>query len=99
MNTKRQRIVTLALCIVFIFVTFASLFYIVKEEKHSCTDKDCPICACLHQAEQTLKNAGTAVAVTCGLSAVCLFCMEQMTEQGFFVVCYTLVSQKVRLDN
>lgn len=33
--------------IIFIFVTLASLFYIVKEENHKCTGEDCPVCACV----------------------------------------------------
>ena len=53
MNTKKKRVFSMAVCILFIFVTFASLFYIVKEENHHCTGEDCPICANIHQAEQT----------------------------------------------
>ena len=45
MNTKKKRVFSMAVCILFIFVTFASLFYIVKEENHYCTGEDCPICA------------------------------------------------------
>lgn len=38
-------------------------FYIAKEENHNCTGEDCPVCACIHQAEQNLKNLGTGLAV------------------------------------
>ena len=34
-----------------------------KEENHNCTGEDCPVCACIHQAEQNLKNLGTGFAV------------------------------------
>ena len=53
MNTKKKRVFSMAVCILFLFVTFASLFYIVKEENHHCTGEDCPICANIQQAEQT----------------------------------------------
>ena len=58
MNTRTKRTFSVAVCILFLFVTFASLFYIVKEENHHCTGEDCPICANIHQAEQTLRNVG-----------------------------------------
>lgn len=53
---EEKRVFSMAVCILFLFVTFASLFYIVKEENHHCTGEDCPICANIHQAEQTLKT-------------------------------------------
>ena len=71
----------------------------IKEENHNCTGEDCPVCACIHQAEQTLRNLGTgnignAVVSTLPvwngiLLPVCLFC----------VYTTSLVSQKVRLND
>ena len=66
MNTKKHRRIPLIVCVLCIFVMFASLFYIVKEETHHCTGEDCPICACIRQAEQTLRNWGTAASVSMG---------------------------------
>ena len=99
MNTVRQKKTALIICITLVFITFASLFYIVKEENHDCTGEDCPICVCLHQAEQVLKNLGSgkSEAQTTGLIQLLI---------GFVLpVCYamfratSLVSQKVRLND
>ena len=80
-------------------VTLASLFYIAKEENHQCTGEDCPICACIRQAEQIVKNVGTAVSysVTAGL----IFVRRSgiLATGCLCVLCITLVSQKVRLDS
>ena len=56
MTTEKRKHLAAWFSIIFIFVTLASLFYIVKEENHKCTGEDCPVCACVHQAEQTLKT-------------------------------------------
>ena len=99
MNTKKKRVFSMAVCILFIFVTFASLFYIVKEENHNCTGEDCPICANIHQAEQTLKNIATAMsAITIVNLMPVLFILLVM---GWFLPVFhtSLVSQKVRLND
>ena len=41
MNTRTKRTFSVAVCILFLFVTFASLFYIVKEENHQYQADDC----------------------------------------------------------
>ena len=99
MNTARQKKTALTICIVLVFITFASLFYIVKEENHDCTGEDCPICVCLHQAEQVLKNLGA------GKSEAQITGMIQLFVSFVLSVCYvmfcatSLVSQKVRLND
>ena len=52
MDTGKKKSMAAVICIFLIFVTFASLFYVAREENHNCTGKDCPICACVHQAKQ-----------------------------------------------
>ena len=63
MDTGKKKSIAAVICIFLIFVTFASLFYVAREEDHNCTGKDCPICACVHQAKQVLRNLGTTPAV------------------------------------
>lgn len=99
MNRKKKRHIAAVLCIVLLFITFASLFYIAKEENHQCTGDDCPVCACIHQAEQNLKNLGTGLTVE--------FCVIfKALLEGVIICAYakellftSLVSQKVRLNN
>lgn len=70
---KRQKKAVILICMAFLFVMLASFFYIAKEENHNCTGEDCPVCACIHQAEQNLKNLGTGLAVA-AMAPVRKFC-------------------------
>ena len=99
MNTKRKRTFSVAVSIVFLFVIFASLFYIVKEENHNCTGEDCPICANIHQAEQTLKKLGTDTITHVSVNPMLLVLVMMMAGQALFVSGTSPVSQKVRLNN
>ena len=71
-HIKRQKKDTLIMCILFIVVTFACLFYIEKELTHECNGEDCPVCACIQQAQQMLKklSTGTVVSQVAGLIVV-----------------------------
>lgn len=51
MTTEKRKHLAAWFSIIFIFVTLASLFYIVKEENHKCTGEDCPVCACVEGAD------------------------------------------------
>ena len=94
---KRQKKAAILICMAFLFVMLASFFYIAKEENHNCTGEDCPVCACIHQAEQNLKNLGTGLAVMPGQKILSVLVEAILC---FFVVCRTsLVSQKVRLND
>lgn len=58
MDTGKKKSMAAVICIFLIFVTFASLFYVAREEDHNCTGKDCPICACVHQAKAGPSESG-----------------------------------------
>ena len=94
MNTKKKRVFSMAVCILFIFVTFASLFYIVKEENHYC-----PICANIHQAEQTLRNVGYGTITIATINPMLILFALLITGQFLIVSDTSLVSQKVRLND
>ena len=99
MNTGTKRKISIAICAIFIAVTFVSLFYIVKEENHHCTGEDCPVCACVHQAEQTLRNLGTGTAITAAVNQMPAISALAAAGVCLFIPCISLVSQKVRLND
>lgn len=99
MTTKKRKYLAAWISIIFIFVTFASLFYIAKEENHKCTGEDCPICACVHQAEQTLKNLSTGMIVTFATLVVLEGFIRQASVCCLKLVPPSLVSQKVRMND
>lgn len=99
MNANRKKNIAVIACVLFVFVTLASLFYIAKEENHQCTGEDCPICACVRQAEQIVKNVGTAVSYSVATDLMLVRITDVLTAGCLGVLCTTLVSQKVRLDS
>lgn len=99
MNTKTKKFFSVAVCTLMLFVTFASLFYIVKEENHHCTGEDCPICANIHQAEQTLRNIGNGTIMIAAINPMPILFVLLITGQFLLVSDTSLVSQKVRLND
>ena len=85
--------------IFFLFVTFASLFYIVEEANHHCTGEACPVCANIHQAEQTLRNLSTGTIVHAAVNPILIMCVLVIADHVLFIARTSLVSQKVRLNN
>ena len=99
MNRKRQKTFSIAVCVLFLFITFASLFYIAEEENHYCTGEDCPICANIHQAEQTLRNVGNSTITIAAINPMPILFALLITGQFLLVSDTSLVSQKVRLND
>ena len=99
MRTKSNKILSILICITLLFVAAASLFYLAEEINHSCTGENCPVCANMHQAEQTLKNLGTGVIanVVSVFRPTIILCIIMV--RFFFVICTSLVSQKVRIND
>ena len=99
MTTKKSKQLAALISILFIFVTFASLFYIVKEENHKCTGENCPICASVHQAEQTLKNLSTGTIVAFRTIFVLIAVVSLFSAYCWILLTVSLVSQKVRMND
>lgn len=99
MNTKKHRVVSIVICILFVFIAFASLFYVVKEEKHHCTGEECSVCACILLAEQTLKNLKTGGIDVSDLSPILVSSALMLICQALHICGTSLVSQKVRMNN
>ena len=99
MDTGKKKGMAAAICVFLIFVTFASLFYVAREEDHNCTGKDCPICACIHQVKQVLRNLGTTPAVDFCSTPVILASETVVLLCFWIVLSISLVHQKVRLND
>lgn len=99
MYTKKQKTLAFLTCAVFILVTLFSILFIVKESDHDCTGENCPVCACIHQAEQTLKQLGTDAAEPVIPAPIMAQFVLALACVFLIVPCTTLVSQKVRLND
>lgn len=83
MYTKKQRSLALLICGVIFFITLFSISFIGHELNHNCTGEDCPVCACVHNAEQSLRQLGTGFsgAVSGGIS---YFTVSFFSPAGLF---------------
>lgn len=99
MNKNKKKIFTMFICMIFIIATFLSLFLVVGEKNHHCTGEDCPICVCVHQAEQSLKNLGMDFGVFDIFSCLYVNFTYSFVVLLLFLACASLVSRKVRLND
>lgn len=99
MAEKKKKTGSGLLCVTLILVTLFSAFFLIREAGHDCSGGNCPICACLRQAEQNLKQLGTGIpACAAVIPAVFLF-MQVLSGAPDCLYCDTPVSRKVRLNN
>ena len=96
---KRQKKQVALICVMLLFITVSSLFYIAREENHTCTGEDCPICAMVHQAEQTIRNMGDGLGRISSVLPLVLQTALGMTWCCQPVLETSLVSRKVRLND
>ena len=81
-----------------VIVLFSASF-IAAEADHDCSGDDCPICACIQQCENTLRQIGSCAV---GQSAVIIPAILFFISVLFSACIYrqeTPVSRKVRLNN
>ena len=98
-TAKVLRITAGIMGLMMLFIVLFSAFYIAAETDHDCCGEDCPICACIHQCENTLRGFGDGTAVQ---SAVVAPVILILFAAAFIIAAVsqdTLVSRKVRLNN
>lgn len=99
METKKRRALALLACTAFLIAALFSVLFLVREADHDCIGEGCPICACIRQGEQTLKQLG--------LGSACVASWPPVAGLLVFTVFFALqsavretpVSKKVRLNN
>ncbi|HAY04313.1 MAG TPA: hypothetical protein DCX57_07975 [Lachnospiraceae bacterium] len=99
MNNSKRRYISMLTGILFLFITFASLFFIAKEETHECTGQDCPICACIHQAEHILNHLGSDMSAVVFMAVIPVFSTLLLFKLFMVAFDRSLVGEKVRLNN
>lgn len=99
MHTKKKRTLAFIICMAFIVTALFSILFIVKEANHNCTGDKCPICSCIHQAEQTLKQLVTGATAKVLSVNDSFFIITPLFLFILFIPCTSLISQKVRLND
>ena len=93
------RTMIFAIVFIMIFISVASLFYIFSETKHECSGENCPVCACIHQAQQALRNLSSGAAAGQLMTAVFISLFAAFAVHFFVISCDSPVKRRVRLNN
>ena len=98
-NIKSKRITAWIALVAVIFVMLFSVIYISKHADHECTGAECPVCAVMEQCGNNIKNIGTIIVAVAAVFFQCLSIKKSV--QFVSAVCpdYSLISQKVRMNN
>lgn len=94
-----KRILSGTMAALFLAVMLFSSFFIAVEADHDCTGEDCPICAVIHQCENTLRSVNDGQAVQAVIVPFMLSCLLAAFLYKPYLVQETPVSEKVRMDN
>ena len=98
-NTKSKRITAWIALVAVVFVMLFSVIYISQHADHECTGAECPVCAVMEQCGNNIKNIGTIIVAVAAVFFLCLSIKKSV--QYVITVCpdYSLISQKVRMNN
>ena len=81
------------------FALLFSVHLVAAETDHDCTGEDCPICAVIHQCENTLRSLDPGFVFQPFAAPLILFNLLAVSLPGAYFVQETPVSEKVRMDN
>ncbi|ETP73650.1 hypothetical protein UYO_0287 [Lachnospiraceae bacterium JC7] len=97
--TGSKRIAAGIMGLMMLFVVLFSASFVALESVHDCTGEECPICACINQCENTLRQVGGGMdlqpdpVLPVFLTLIAVFpVVDSLTAE-------TLVSRKIRLNN
>ena len=94
-----KRLATGIMGLMMLAVVLLAAFFIAVEAGHDCSGEDCPICLCMEQCENTLRNMGDGLASFAVTAFFCFFAV--LTAELFSpeITGITLVSQKIRMND
>lgn len=99
MKPENNRILALVMCCVFVFASVFSFVYIVKEGDHDCIGGNCPICACIHFAEQMLKTIWGGAITLGAVACAYVILLLSFPNGGSLPQRGTPVTEKTRMNN
>lgn len=99
MYTEKQKKLSALLCALFVLVTLFSVLFIVKEAGHDCGGEDCPVCSCIQQAQQTLKNLGAGSCSSDEIHPSVSSILLAVITLVFILPSSSPITRKVRLNH
>lgn len=97
-NTKHS-LLTLALAIVFLCASLASIHFAAGEIDHDCSGSDCPVCAVIMAVEASLQSAADGIKSCKKALANIEFIAEKFAVPKIELEVKTSVTKKIKLSN
>lgn len=97
--SNSQRIAAALLGIAVLVALLFSAFFMTAETDHRCTGEDCPICACIHQCSQNIRQIGDGTVGQIHFVVTVSFLLLPLLCNITNLFYATPVTQKVRLNN
>jgi len=95
-----QKILAFVLSAIIFCMLLAASVFIVFHADHECSGRDCPVCDEIRQAEAIFRMTGdgTAAAII-SASLICLVSLAAVPVYSSLSLAFSLVGQKVQLNN
>lgn len=94
-----NRIIAAIMGFMMLVVVLVSASYVAVEAVHDCTGEECPICACINQCENTLRQVGGGVELQIDSVFSVFFILIMAVPASVSLTAETPVSRKIRLNN
>ena len=98
-RVNSNKIIAAVMVIMMLLVVLVSASYVAVESGHDCTGEDCPICACINQCENTLRQVGGGVDFQADTVLPVFFILIIAVPASVSLTAETPVSRKIRLNN
>jgi len=96
---EKTRIAAFLIAVVCFVAVLFSFSCISGCRNHICTGRDCPICATVSQAENTVRQIRSCAAFGAGILLTAVFSMTILMTAALWVADTSLISQKTRMNN
>lgn len=98
-RVNSNKIIAAIMGVMMLVVVLVSASYVAVESGHDCTGEDCPICACINQCENTLRQVGGGVDFQADTVLPVVFILIMAVSGSAILTAETPVSRKIRLNN
>ncbi len=98
-RVNSNKIIAAIMGVMMLVVVLVSASYVAVESGHDCTGEGCPICACINQCENTLRQVGGGVDFQADTVLPVVFILIMAVSGSAILTAETPVSRKIRLNN
>ncbi len=100
MQKQRLNLVRTLLAVLVLLFTVSSVFFTAHEHFHDCSGEDCPICHVIQISEQNIKLFSFSLSLSAVAIVFHFMFADALAKVAATVfIAYTLISQKIRLND